>query len=128
LGEIKLMDSLNPFPDPDGNIISYENNNNYFVFDSHNFPIELHKSYIKGYIDINFPNIIKNDLFNKNDFDLYLKYYCRKYFIINPDEPTDVALTNLSIKLKTDFQNELIKLNKYLKLAKQYIYTIILIS
>lgn len=122
------MDSLNSFPDPDGNIISYENNNNYFVFDSHNFPIELHKSYIKGYIDINFPNIIKNDLFNKNDFDLYLKYYCRKYFIINPDEPTDVALTNLSIKLKTDFQNELIKLNKYLKLAKQYIYTIILIS
>ena len=122
------MGSLNSFPDPDGNIISYENNNNYFVSDSHNFPIELHKSYVKGYIDINFPNIIKNDLFNKNDFDLYLKYYCRKYFIINPDEPTDVALTNLSIKFKSDFQNELIKLNKYLKLAKQYIYTIILIS
>ena len=95
------MDSLNSFPDPDGSIISYENNNNYFI-------------------DINFPNIIKNDLFNKNNFDLYLKYYCRKYLIINPDEPTDVALTNLSIKFKTDFQNEL---NKYLKFSETvYIY------
>ena len=42
--------------------------------------------------------------------------------MINPDESTDVALTNLSIKFKTDYENELIKLNKYLKLAKQYIY------
>ena len=73
--------------------------------------------------NFNFPNIIKNELFNDKDTsNIYLKYYCRKYYLIYPEESTDITLAQLSKKFSLNYDEEINKLHKYIKLAKQYMY------
>ena len=71
-GYIKLLFSKEKgFPYSDVNIIKVDKSLNDIDFDEHNYPINLHKYYIKKYIDYNFSIIDKKDLFRKEYDDKY---------------------------------------------------------
>ena len=109
------------YPDEEGNIL-YDNNNNFFSSEVYIIKIEFHKSFVKDFIFKNYSNIIKKDIFNNNPDNIYLKEYCKKYFLENPDVATDLTLEILSNKFNITKDSELVDLYKSIKIGKQYIY------
>ena len=110
------------YPDADGNLFQINTNKSLFTSDIHKIPEHLHKSYIKDFINRNFANIVKNDIFLKEDIThKYLSQYCIKYFLDNPDESTDKVLNKLSKLFNLVDENELY-LFDYIKKGKQYTY------
>ena len=110
------------FPDENGNIICDNSNNSKFISENHLIPLNMHNSYIKDFIFKNFANIIKTDIFNKSSNNEYLIQYSKEYFIRNPDISTDTALTILSKKFNTNYEEEINDLYKSIKIGKQYMY------
>lgn len=110
------------FPDDEGNIIKEETINKKFMSEEHKIPEKFHKSYIKDYIYKNFSNLTKKEIFNTDKEDLYLHEYCRQFFLNNPDTSTFDALNELAKKFKTDYNQEIEKLYKSIKIGKQYQY------
>ena len=98
------------FPDPEGNIISNNNNNN-FECENHLISIEFHESYAKDYINLNYINLSKNEIFKEIDTKhKYIKEFYIKYFLENPDESTNEVINNLSIRFKMAKEDELISI------------------
>ena len=95
-------------PDPDGNIIeTTEDYNNKFYTEDHKISINLHKEYVKRYINLNYANLTKKEIFNKEENYLYLKMFCRQYYLNNPDKSHDDALTELAKKFNTNYEEEI---------------------
>ena len=110
-------------PDPDGNIIEINNeNNNKFIYEEHKIDLTLHKEFVKSYIYNNYANLTKKEIFNKENNYIYLKMFCRQYFLNNPDKARDDALTELSKRFETNYTDEINLLSDMLYLGKQYIY------
>ena len=121
-GKINLIkNDLYGLPDPNGNIIEINSNENITLLEEHKIEINKHLSYIKDYISINFMNIKKKELFNINN-DILLREYCKFYIMKNPDESPSTALGKLAKDLNVNYDEEISLLNKYIFLAKQYMY------
>lgn len=85
------------YPDADGNLVLIKTNKSLFTSVIHKILEHLLKSYIKDFINRNFVNIVKNDIFLKEDIThKYLRQYCVNYFLDNPDGSTDKVLNKLS--------------------------------
>lgn len=82
----------------------------------------MHKEFVKSYINENYANMTKKEVFNNKNNYIYLKLYCRQYFLNNPDKPRDDALTELAKKFETNYKEEINLLSDMLYLGKQCIY------
>ena len=90
-----------------GIILTDNNNNTKFISEEHIIQINLHKSYIKDFIFKSFANLIKKEIFYKSENNEYISEYCKEYFIRNPDISTDMALSILSKKFNTNYEDEI---------------------
>ena len=109
-------------PDPYGNIIEINSKDNIILLEEHKIEINKHLSYIKDYVGHNFININKQELFNNNNNDILLREYCKFYIMKNPGETPSTALGKLAKALNVNYDEEISLLNKYIILAKQYMY------
>lgn len=81
-------------PDRDGNLLEISDDiYNKFYSQNHKININLYKEYVKRYINQNFTNLTKEEIFNKEENNIYLKMYCSQYYLSNPDQSHDEALT-----------------------------------
>ena len=71
---------------------------------------------------INFANLTKKEIFKKEYYYIYLKVFCRQYFLNYPDKPHDDALTELAKRFETNYNEEINLLSDMLYIGKQYIY------
>ena len=118
-----LSNSKIGIPDPDGNIFEInEEINNIFTSEEHKLDLNVHKESVKCYIFENYANLTQKEVFNKENNYIQLKFYCRQYFLNNPDKARDDALTELAKTFETNYNEEINLLSYMLYLGKQYIY------